>query len=215
LLSTPPDTTLPPGIDRVAGRASVAAAAQGGQMNEQPTGHVGERESGMQIEPGRADYALEILRGEQRLPLGLLAGMVAALAGAGIWAAVTVGTGYQIGWMAVAVGILVGFAVRIGGNGIDKVFGVAGAGLAFLGCLVGNLLAVCGLVGIAEGVPFFEILGRMNPGVAVQLMTATFSPIDLLFYGIAIYEGYKFSLLRLTDEDLARVLPELRSKRAA
>jgi hypothetical protein len=46
-------------------------------------------------------------------------------------------------------------------------------------------------------------------------MAATFSPMDLLFYGIAIYEGYKFSFRQLTDEDMARVLPELRTRMAA
>jgi hypothetical protein len=174
-----------------------------------------EEQTGTQLEPGRMEYALEILRSEQRMPLGILAGVVAALAGAGIWAAVTVGTGYQIGWMAVGVGILVGFAMRIGGRGIDRMFGLVGAALAFVGCLFGNLFAVCGMVAAAEALPFFEIVGRLNLPIAVQLMAATFSPIDLLFYGIAIYEGYKFSFRQLTDEDMARVLPELRTKMAA
>jgi len=32
---------------------------------------------------------------------------------------------------------------------------------------------------------------------------ATFHPTDLLFYGIAVYEGYRFSFRRLSDADLA------------
>jgi len=184
-------------------------------MTEEPSGQDNEQQAEVQLEPGRMEYALEILRGEQRMPLGLLAGIVAAFAGAGIWAATTVGTGYQIGWMAVGVGILVGFAVRAGGKGIDKVYGYIGAGLAFLGCAMGNLFAVVGLVAAEEGIPFFELLGRLNPEISLELMTATFSPMDLLFYGIAIYEGYKFSFRQLTDEDMARVLPELRTKMAA
>jgi len=184
-------------------------------MADEQADQTNEQQNQIEIEPGRMEYALEILRGEQRMPIGILAGAVAALAGAGIWAAVTVGTGYQIGWMAVAVGILVGFAVRFGGNGIDKVYGFIGAGLAFIGCALGNLFAVCGMVAAQEAMPFMEVVGRLNLSVAMQLMTVTFSPIDLLFYGIAVYEGYKFSFRQLTDEDLARVLPELRTKMAA
>jgi hypothetical protein len=33
-------------------------------------------------------------------------------------------------------------------------------------------------------------------------MTANFSPIDLLFYGIAIYEGYKLSFRQVTEDEL-------------
>ena len=184
-------------------------------MSEEPTGKENEQQGGIELEPGRMEYALEILRGEQRMPLGLVAGVVAALAGAGIWAATTVGTGYQIGWMAVGVGILVGFAVRIGGKGIDRVYGFVGAGLAFLGCAMGNLFAVCGMVATQEGIPYMQIVGQLNVSIAAELMTATFSPIDLLFYGIAVYEGYKFSFRQLSNEDMARVLPELRAKMAA
>ena len=33
-------------------------------------------------------------------------------------------------------------------------------------------------------------------------MVASFSPFDLLFYGIAVYEGYKLSFRQLTERDL-------------
>lgn len=148
-------------------------------------------------------YALDQLRVEQNLAMGIAAGAVAALAGAGIWAGVTVLTGYQIGWMAVGVGFLVGIAVRAAGKGIDKPFGVAGAVLALLGCGLGNLLAVCGLVAEQGGMGFFEVVSRLDPGIIKDLMVETFSPMDLLFYGIAVYEGYKISFRPLTEQDIA------------
>ena len=76
------------------------------------------------------------------LPLGALAGLGAAIAGAAIWAAITAATEYQIGWMAIGVGFLVGFAVRVVGKGSEASFGVVGAVLALLGCLLGNLLTL-------------------------------------------------------------------------
>ncbi len=117
------------------------------------------------------------------LVLGLLGGLVAAVVGAGIWAGVTVSTGYQIGWIAVGVGLLVGLAVRGLGHGSSPAFGIIGALCALFGCVLGNLLSVCGFAAISESVPFFEIAKTvlMNPSLAVELLKETFEPMDLLF----------------------------------
>ena len=134
------------------------------------------------------------LRGGQSLPMGLIAGLAAAAVGAAVWAVVTVVTGYQIGWMAVAVGFLVGWAVRLAGKGNSSAFGMLGAALALGGCLVGNLLTGSVVASRELGVPITEVLARMTPTFGFDLMAAMFSPIDLLFYGLAIYQGYRFSM---------------------
>ena len=146
--------------------------------------------------------ALERLRGEQNLLGGLGAGAVAALIGAVIWAVVTDASGYQIGWMAIGVGFIVGYAVRLVGKGIDPAFGYMGAALALVGCALGNALAVLGIVADAQHMTYGELWARMNPSILLNLMSATFSPMDLLFYGIALYEGYKLSFRRLTADEV-------------
>ena len=150
--------------------------------------------------------ALEALRSEQNLVMATLAGLVAAVAGAGIWAAATVATGYQIGWLAIGIGFLVGFAMRIVGKGIDRVYGIVAAVLSLAGCALGNLLTVAYFVAEAEGVPYAELLSRLDLDIAIELMTATFDPMDLLFYGIAVYFGYRYAFRELTEADFARVL---------
>jgi hypothetical protein len=174
-----------------------------------------EAQGTVELEPSRVEYALATLRDQQNLGIGILAGSVAAIAGAGLWAVVTVMTEYQIGWMAVGVGVLVGLSLRKFGKGIDKTFGIAGAGLALLGCVLGNLLAVCGFVSVQEAIPFLQVLGRLTPAAAVELLKVTFSPIDLLFYGIAVYEGYKLAFRQITQAELQQILPELRQRDAA
>ena len=62
---------------------------------------------------------------EKKPLVGALAGLVAAITGAIVWAILTVTTECQIGWMALGVGALVGFALRIGNGG--KLFGIMGA----------------------------------------------------------------------------------------
>jgi hypothetical protein len=39
-----------------------------------------------------------------------------------------------------------------------------------------------------------------SPATAVELMQVTFSAMDLLFYGLAIYEGYKLSVVPMVSE---------------
>ena len=127
------------------------------------------------------------------LPMALLAGMVAAAAGAAAWAIVTVITQLQIGWMAVGIGFLVGLAVRKFGKGSSPAFQVLGAVLSLLGCLAGNLLAVCIFASRNEDLPLMTILAGLTPAIAVRLIVETFSAMDVLFYGLAVYEGYKFA----------------------
>src|SRR5262249_40243730 len=45
------------------------------------------------------------VEGAENLPLGFMAGLVAAFSGAGLWALITIFTGFQIGWMAVGGGL--------------------------------------------------------------------------------------------------------------
>ena len=158
------------------------------------------------IDPLRLELARQRLAAEQKLGAAVAAGAAAALAGAAVWAAITVASGYQVGFMAIGIGFLVGWAVRSAGKGVDKTFGIAGAVLALLGCAAGNLLAAVGLVAKQEGIPFFELLPRIDPEVAIDLMVAFFSPMDVVFYAIAVYEGYRLSFRRLTGEEAKELL---------
>jgi len=150
-------------------------------------------------QPSEAELRLiiEQLRGNQNLAAGTLAGLVAALVAAGIWALITALTEYQIGFMAIGVGFLVGIAMRVVGKGIEPVFGIVGAALSLLGCLIGNLLTVSWFIAASEGVPYWELLGSLNLEFAIEILTVTFDPMDLVFYGIAVYFGYKYSFVPL------------------
>ena len=92
---------------------------------------------------------------ESNLTLAILGGVVAALIGAAIWAVITVKTGYQVGFMAIGVGLLVGFTVRHLGKGATPAFGAVGALLSLAGCVAGNVLAIAGFIAQEEGQPFF------------------------------------------------------------
>jgi hypothetical protein len=130
------------------------------------------------------------------LPMGLIAGLVAAAIGAALWATITVLTNYQIGWMAIGVGALVGLAVRAAGKGGSATFGILGASLALTGCLVGNLLTGAVILSREWDVSLAVALSRLTPDLTVKVMTAIFNPMDLLFYALAIWQGYRLSIVK-------------------
>lgn len=131
--------------------------------------------------------------GEPRVGAALAAGAAAAAVGAVVWGTVTFVTDFQIGWMAVGVGAGVGVAMRRAGRGAGARLRKAAAVLALLGCLAGNLLATVAYVAGFTHVPYFQVLGALDLDAALDLMKATFSPMDLLFYGIATAEAYKLA----------------------
>jgi hypothetical protein len=130
------------------------------------------------------------------LPLGILAGSAAALVGALIWMGVTVMTGIQIGYVALGIGALVGFAVRWAGKGSTPVFGVVGAVATLIGCIVGQALAEIELAANASSVGFFQVLSVVNVGELLSGVVTNSSPITYFIYAIGIYEGYKLSIVR-------------------
>ena len=148
---------------------------------------------------------IEKLRLEQNLPGALIGGGAASLAGAALWALVTILTQYQIGYMALGVGALVGLVIRYFGKGMDNTFGIIGAGFALFGCLIGNFLSVVGAVSIEYHIDFFKILSVIHLKDILIIMKETFSPIDVVFYAIAIAEGYKLAIRKFTEKDLHQI----------
>lgn len=148
------------------------------------------------------DAVFERIIADQNFSAALIAGIVVGLVGAILWGVITVATNYQIGYMALAIGAGVGFAVRMFGKGIDEKFGYLGAVLSFFSVLIGNFLSVIGYLANAEGLGYIETLLLFDYAYFPQLMAETFSLIDVLFYGIAVYEGYKFSFRKITEQDI-------------
>ena len=145
---------------------------------------------------------LEALRSEQSLAMGVSAGLIAAIAGAAAWGVVTAYTGNQVGWMAIGVGFMVGFAVRVAGKGIDPAFGVVSAVLSMLGCVLGNLWTMTYFIAAKQGVPFLKAVSQLNPEIAVNIMVSTFNYMDVVFYSLALYFGYKYGFRRITKDEL-------------
>lgn len=140
------------------------------------------------------DIAWQEVRNQQNATKGIIAGVLAAVLGALIWGLITYVTDYQIGWMAIAVGFMVGKSIAHFGNTVDNYFRIIGAILALLGCLLGNLIAFILILANAEGIKILELIPLLDFASIIELYKITFSPMDILFYGLATYEGFRFSI---------------------
>jgi len=148
----------------------------------------------VELNSAQARYGIEELRSHQQLGLAIIAAVPAGLACALVWAFITVRVEWQIGWMAVGVAFLIGLTIRLVGRGLDPVFGVVGAVVSVVSCALGNLLAGCSFVAAHEGVATLDVIMSLNGPFVAALMAAMFNPMDVLFYGIAAYEGYRLSI---------------------
>lgn len=156
------------------------------------------------LDPASVERFLSQARDEQNVFLAILAGFFVSIACAVVWAALTVVTGWQVGLVAILVGCAVGISVRKVGKGMDTIFGVIGGVFALLGILLGNYFTQCWYLSVQEKVSVFNValVCLMKPAIFIQIMTATFSFMDIIFYAIGIYEGYKFSFRTITQEDI-------------
>ena len=145
---------------------------------------------------------IEKFRDEQNYSRALITGLTVGVLGAILWGAITVATNFQIGYMAIAIGAGVGLSMRYLGKGIDQIFGFTGGAISIFSCLLGNFFSIVGYVANAEGLEYIEVLDLIDYSQIIPLMTETFSPMDVLFYGIAAFQGYKFSFRAFTEKDL-------------
>jgi len=148
------------------------------------------------------------LMAEQSLGGGLIGGFLGMAVGALLWAIITYVTEYQVGLVAIGVGFLAGLGVRILGKGFDTVFGIIGALMALFGVILGNYLTILLVVMAEFELSAAEVISLgLNFPLIIETVIETFNLMDLLFYGLAIYAGYRASFRRITEEEIRALQP--------
>jgi hypothetical protein len=145
---------------------------------------------------GLSDIPRIPIRSGQNIGLAVAAGIAAAIVSAMLWAVITVVTQMELGVVAIAIGYLVGQAVRAAGNGGAIGFGLVGAACALFGCVLGNVLSAVTFYAWSKGIHPGDLLTQLSFALVQRLSVAFFQPMDLFFYAVAVYEGYRFSRKR-------------------
>jgi hypothetical protein len=161
-----------------------------------------ELEEHVEIDEVALQNFLSKVRENQNLPLAIICGAAAALGGAFLWGFIAAALARHVYVFALGLGALVGLTVRRFGQGFDRVFGVAGGLLAAGGCVAGLVLTVVILASRELGFPVLDVLGRLGFGAYKSIWVQTVQPVHIIFYIIAIYEGYRFAIKRISDAEL-------------
>jgi hypothetical protein len=119
-------------------------------------------------------------------PKGIAFALAFALAGGALFAGVVYATQTRLGILSIVNGVVAGIGAARGGRSREAQ--IVGAAAAAIGYFAGMFLMIAAMVGMEE---FFSLpLDRI--GQACWLVVkATFSSIDALFLGIAVYWGWK------------------------
>ena len=118
-----------------------------------------------------------------------------SLIGATIWALVSFLTGYQVGIVAIVIGLLAGYGAARGGRGpfAQKV----GAVSAGIGYFMGQWLLILFHSSDATwGPEAYTAFLKAAPEIFGHIARITFSGMDALFLGFAVYEGYRIPGLK-------------------
>lgn len=125
---------------------------------------------------------------------GVLGGLDAAIISAVLWALITVAIKYQMGYMAIAVGLVVGFSVRFFGHGESALYRFVSAIFALFGCLLGNYLSQVGFYLLEVDGSFLDHILDLRLKQIPVIMRESFQAIDVLYYAFAIWSAWKFSV---------------------
>ncbi|MFI8827430.1 hypothetical protein [Streptomyces sp. NPDC053431] len=123
--------------------------------------------------------------------LGLVAALVAALVAGGVYGAIAGGIEREIGWAAVGVGFLVGFAAgKAGGNNpaLPVVSAVLSLGAVYFGQLIA--LAIIGgkELHVSATTIFFD-----HFDVLTQAWKEELDPLSFLFFALAAFAAFSGS----------------------
>lgn len=149
-----------------------------------------------------AQPAIEQIDDQPNLFMGLIGGTLAMLVGAVVWGTITYLTEYRIGWLAIGVGLLTGFAIKFLGKGKSLLFGISGAVLALIGCVLGNLMFYAGVRAHIVGAPFLQEFFSLltEPMAIVDTFMVAFDFKDILYYALAAYFGFSAAMGTLRNK---------------
>ncbi len=98
--------------------------------------------------------------------------------------------------LAIAVGGATGFAIRRVGNGVTRIFGIAGVLFTLFGCALAKFLFAIGMLAMKTHTHYFGAMTNGDYSKVPQLMAEQLGPMDIVYLGIATYAAFVLSCNR-------------------
>ncbi|MDX3130414.1 hypothetical protein PV367_11550 [Streptomyces europaeiscabiei] len=184
----PPSDGNPFAQQPAAGNPYAQQPADGNPYAQQPTdGNPFAQQPGAALPPP-APFAPAATPARNNLALGLVVAVVVALVTAGVYGGIVGATEYEIGYAAVGVGFLIGFAAgKIGGANpvLPVVSALLSLGAVYLGQLIGIAMFLADEFDVSATTLFTEQFDVLTEG-----WSKTADPMTFLFLAIGAFAAF-------------------------
>jgi hypothetical protein len=144
-------------------------------------------------DPSLSDVGLE----SPSLLRAIGGGVGAAIAGALVWGLLAVPAGQSAHPLAVVVGVMVGFSVRLRGNGRTAPFKVVAVLITLFGCALGAVLAAAALAAFDPALGLGGITGLpavfSDPNLLITSLRERLGALSLISLALALYVAFRIS----------------------
>jgi hypothetical protein len=165
--------------------------------------------AGRHERPAAADG--ERLMRAQSLRQAAMAALIAIVVFAMLWSMLTIALGRVLPWMTLFLGVMIGFAVRRAGQGLDWRFPSLAALFSFVGAILANIVVAAGTTAGEFDISTISVLGAVTtmtwPVFFAEVMTAADWVFALFAAGIATFYANRrlsrkqFHALRIWQEE--------------
>lgn len=129
--------------------------------------------------------------------LGILLGIAMGILGAFVWAAITIITGYNIGFVAIGVGFLVSLGFTKAGKDTNAIYGVIAGVIALLSIFLGEAMINIYYVATYYEVGIIDALLNIDYNVLLEIIFEGFDVKSVIFYFIAVSAAFKGSYINI------------------
>lgn len=143
----------------------------------------------------------KVLLAEQNFQTAVVAGLIATVLAAGIYAVIAVAAGYTVSYLAIALGTFIGFTIQFLGRGVESKFAVLASILAVVGCILGNFFAQLILTARSHGVSALDMASQISIQSIIDFVVSSFQPLTILYWLLAVATASYFAKRRLSRED--------------
>jgi hypothetical protein len=157
------------------------------------------------FEVDKSDFSKhwQYLKKRENLLMGTLWSLGAALVILAVWLVVMKVTGHpeKIGWMTLAEGFGIGFAMQHFGKGVSPQFGIVGGAISFLAWVIGNFFTGALIFSRLKNVSLTVLLSHTDFSMVSIFLRAVIGPIDCILCAAAVYTAYYFGFKRVAPDN--------------
>lgn len=128
---------------------------------------------------------------------GIVLGIIMGLIGAMIWAVIAIITGYNIGFVAIGVGVLVSYGFSMAGKSSNMIFGVIAGIIALVSIFIGEAIINIYYVAQYYEVGLLDAIINIDYSVLLEIIAEGFDAKTALFYFIAVSAAFKGSYINI------------------